>query len=79
MTKKVSLVQLDNDVRRKLDEYEHVVDSVCEEAVRRRQIKQMVSEEAAARADIKARVIRLIVTSIAAAASLIFYTVYFGW
>lgn len=79
MGEKVSLVQLENDVRRKLEEYEHVADAICEEAVRRKQFKQMVTEEEAARKDIKSRIIRLIATGIAAAASLIFYTVYFGW
>lgn len=78
MSEKVSLIRMERDVCGKLEEYEHVVDAVCEESVRRGQIKQMLREEDAARADIKARVIRLILTGIAAAASLIFYKMYFG-
>lgn len=79
MEEKVSFVHMEDELRSKLEEYEHLAASAYDEAVNRSQIKRQINEEEKQRARSKARTARLVAMAVAALIAVFFYKAFFGW
>lgn len=79
MNEKVSIVQMENELCAKLEQYEQLAASAYTEAKNRSHVKQMINEEEKQRAENKARIIRLVAMAGSALGAVIFYKAFFGW
>ena len=79
MEEKVSFLQMENELRSKLEEYEQVAASAYDEAMNRSQIKHKLNEEEKQRAKNKSQITRLVAVAVSALVAVFFYKSFFGW
>lgn len=79
MNEKISIVQMENELCSKLEQYEQLAVTAYTEAMNRSQVKHMINEEEKQRAESKARIIRLAAMAGSALIAVFFYKAFFGW
>lgn len=79
MEEKISFAQMENEVRSKLEGYEHLAASAYDEAMNRSRIKHKLNEEEKLRAKNKARIARILGVAVSVLIAVFFYKSFFGW